>query len=117
MPDTTTLDARSLFDPDFIAAVQRLKLVAKRVARGGKHAEQRSRDLGSGIEFRDYRPYSAGDDMRAIDWNIYRRLGRVFLRLFEEIEDLPVYLCVDTSTSAFLEDSPRVAADCGRHSR
>ena len=101
-----------LFDPAFLEAVGRLHLVAKRVARGGRPAEQRSRDLGSGIEFRDYRPYSPGDDFRAIDWNIYRRLGRVFLRLFEELEDLPVYLAPDISESAFhaggsAEDTPR----------
>lgn len=110
MPETTTLDARSLFDPEFVESVQRLKILARRVARGGAHGEQRSRDLGSGIEFRDFRPYSAGDDLKAVDWNIYRRLGRVFLRLFEELEDLPVYLCVDASRSAFLEDTPRIVA-------
>lgn len=96
-----------LFDAEFIESVQRLRLLAKRVARSGRPAEQRSRDLGSGIEFRDFRAYSPGDDFRAIDWNIYRRLGRVFLRLFEELEDLPVYLAVDVSESMFLEDPPR----------
>ena len=44
--------------------------------------------MGAGIEFRDFRPYTPGDDFRSIDWNIYRRLGRVFVRLFEEFEDL-----------------------------
>jgi uncharacterized protein (DUF58 family) len=110
MPETTTLDARSLFDPAFVESVQRLKILARRVARGGNYGEQRSRDLGSGIEFRDFRPYSVGDDLKSVDWNIYRRLGRVFLRLFEEMEDLPVYLCVDASRSAFLEDDPRIVA-------
>ena len=102
-----TITQAELFDPKFLEAVSRLRLVSKRVARGGRPAEQRSRDLGSGIEFRDFRPYSPGDDFRAIDWNIYRRLGRVFLRLFEELEDLPVYLATDVSDSAFLEDDPR----------
>ena len=103
--------ARELFDPDFLASLQRLQILATRVARGGAPAEQRSKDLGSGIEFRDYRPYSAGDDFRAIDWNIYRRLGRVVLRLFEELEDLPVYVLPDVSDSAFFETPPR--ADAG----
>ena len=96
-----------LFDPDFLASVQRLRISARRVARGGRYAEQRSRDLGHGIEFRDYRPYAPGDDLRAVDWNIYRRLGRVFLRLFEELEDLPLYLLPDVSASLFLEQPPR----------
>jgi uncharacterized protein (DUF58 family) len=108
MPPAITRE--ELFDPAFLEAVGRLRLVARRVARGGRPAEQRSRDLGSGIEFRDFRPYSPGDDIRSIDWNIYRRLGRVFLRLFEELEDLPVHLAVDLSESVFLETPPRARA-------
>ena len=98
----------SLIDPDFLHSLQRLRLVARRVPRGGRFAEQRSAAQGAGIEFQDYRPYSTGDDLRAIDWNIYRRLGRVFLRLFEEMEDLPVYLLPDHSASMWLEDPPRI---------
>ena len=99
--------ASELFDPAFLASLQRLHIQARRVARGGRHAEQRSNDLGAGIEFRDFRPYVPGDDFRAIDWTIYRRLGKVFLRLFEELEDLPVYLLPDTSNSMYLESPPR----------
>ena len=51
-----------------------------------------------------------GDDFRAIDWNIYQRLGRVFLRLYEELEDLPLYLMPDISGSLFLETPPRAVA-------
>ena len=96
-----------LFDAAFLDSLQGLRIIARRVPRGGRHADQRSLDLGSGIEFRDFRPYSPGDDFRAIDWNIYRRLGRVFLRLFEELEDLPLYLMPDVSDSMFQEDPPR----------
>jgi uncharacterized protein (DUF58 family) len=101
------ITTQELFDPDFLESLTRLHIVARRVARGGRHAEQRSKDLGSGIEFRDFRPYSSGDDLRGVDWNIYRRLGRVFLRLFEEFEDLPLYLLTDVSASMFLEEPPR----------
>lgn len=104
------LTAQELFDPAFLDAVSRFRILAKRVARGGVHAEQRSRHMGSGMEFRDYRGYVPGDDLRAIDWNIYRRLGRVFLRLFEEFEDLPVYLAPDVSLSMFHGDQPRAHA-------
>ncbi len=97
-----------LFDAKFLESLGHLRLVAKRVPAGGRFAEQRSRDKGPGIEFKDFRPYSSGDDLRAVDWNIYRRLGRVFIRLFEELEDLPLYLLPDISNSAFLEDVPRV---------
>jgi uncharacterized protein (DUF58 family) len=96
-----------LFDPDFLASLSHLSLAVQRVAAGGRFGERLSKDLGTGLEFRDYRPYSPGDDPRAIDWNIYRRLGRVFLRLYEEQEDLPLYLMPDVSTSMFHEPVPR----------
>ena len=105
-----TLRRDELFDTAFLESAQRLRLVARRVAARGRFADQRSRDRGAGLEFQDYRPYVAGDDLRAIDWTVYRRLGRVFLRLFEEHEDLPLYLLPDVSASAWLETQPRVIA-------
>ncbi len=84
-----------------------LSIIARRVAPAGRWAEHRSRDRGQGLEFRDYRPYSPGDEMKSIDWNIYRRLGRVVIRLFEEMEDLPIYLLPDLSQSMWQEDRPR----------
>ena len=100
-----TLAFEELFDPHFMESLHRLRLVAGRVPMGGRFAEQRSKAMGHGIEFRDFRPYSPGDDLRAVDWNIYRRLGRVFLRLFEEMEDLPVYLMPDLSASAYVAET------------
>ena len=102
---TATLTFDELFDPAFLTALSRWQLHAKRVSGGGRHGERLSRDLGSGIEFKDYRPYSAGDDLRAIDWNLYRRLGKVFVRLFEEEQDLPIYLVPDVSGSMFLDQA------------
>lgn len=105
-----TLEARELYDAEFLQSLTRLRVIATRVKGGGRHAEQRSRDLGSGFDFRDFRPYAPGDDLRAIDWNIYSRLGRVFVRLYEELEDLPLYVLPDVSGSAFLETPPRAVA-------
>lgn len=102
--------SEELFDAAFLHSLQGLRIVARTVRAGGRFAEHRSRDLGSGIEFRDFRPYTPGDDFRAVDWNLYRRFGRVFLRLFEELEDLPLYLLPDVSASAFLETPPRARA-------
>lgn len=107
-PDRLTRE--ELFDTAFLEAAERLRLVARRVAPRGRFADQRSRDRGAGLEFQDYRPYVSGDDLRAIDWTVYRRLGRVFLRLFEEHEDLPLYLLPDVSPSAWLERPPRARA-------
>ncbi|MFO1448803.1 MAG: DUF58 domain-containing protein [Opitutaceae bacterium] len=91
-----------LFDPTFLNALSRWNLHARRVSGGGRHGQRLSKDLGAGIEFNDHRPYSPGDDLRAIDWNLYRRLGKVFVRLFEEEQDLPLYLVPDVSASLFL---------------
>ena len=104
------LSKELIFDPAFLASLSHLRLVARRVPRDGRYAEQRSRDLGHGTDFRDFRPYATGDDFRSIDWNIYQRLGRVFLRLYEELEDLPLYLMPDISRSLFLETPPRALA-------
>lgn len=104
------LAAAELCDERFLASLEALRLVARRVAPRGRFAEQRSRALGGGFEFKDYRPYAPGDDLRSIDWNLYRRLGRVFVRLCEELEDLPLYLLPDVSRSAWLETPPRALA-------
>lgn len=97
----STVTIPDLFDPAFLAAIERLKIVARRVAPRGSPAEKRSKQQGSGLEFRDFRPYSPGDDIKAIDWNVYQRLGKVFLRLFEEQRDLPLYIAPDVSSSMF----------------
>ena len=99
-----------LFDPEFLAALAQFSVRARRVPLGGRHADQASRQRGAGLEFADYKSYVPGDDLRAIDWNIYRRLGRLFVRVFEERRDLPVYLLVDRSRSMFLETPPRIRA-------
>ncbi len=106
----STVTIPDLFDPAFLAAIERLKIVARRVAPRGSPAEKRSKQQGSGLEFRDFRPYSPGDDIKAIDWNVYQRLGKVFLRLFEEQRDLPLYIAPDVSSSMFHGAPMRVDA-------
>jgi uncharacterized protein (DUF58 family) len=59
------------------------------------------------MEFRDFRAYVPGDDLRRLDWNLYRRSGRLFLKLFEETQDLPVYILLDVSDSMFFETPSR----------
>lgn len=95
-----------LFDEDFQRRLEVLAIVARRIRSGQQRAERRSKKLGSGIEFADYRPYAAGDDFRYLDWNVYQRLGKLLTRLFEEEEDLLVHILIDASRSmAFGEPS------------
>lgn len=92
---TTTI---APFDEDFMRKLEYLAIVSKRFA-GQYKAERRSRKLGSGIEFADYRGYVPGDDFRYLDWRTYLRLDKLLLRLFDEEEDLPIYMFIDVSQS------------------
>ena len=102
------LDRAAIFDAAFLDSLKHLRIVAGRVPAGGRFAEHRSQDMGGGVDFKDFRPYSPGDDFRSIDWNIYQRLGKVFLRLYEELEDLPLYILTDHSKSLYQEQQPRI---------
>jgi uncharacterized protein (DUF58 family) len=92
-------DRSELFDEKFLKTVEHLHMVSRKVFAGALRAERRTRKVGSGIEFADHRTYTRGDDFRYIDWNLYGRLDKLLLRLFEEEEDLYIYLLVDVSDS------------------
>jgi uncharacterized protein (DUF58 family) len=88
-----------IFDADFLKRLERLRLIAKRLdwaGPGGEHAASRK---GYSLEFSDYRRYQRGDDLRYVDWNIYRRLDRLVLKVFTAEEEMNIYLLVDTSAS------------------
>jgi uncharacterized protein (DUF58 family) len=89
----------ALLDGEFLRKIDRLTLVSKRVRAGSLKGERRSTKRGTSVEFADYRDYTPGDDLRQVDWNIYARLERVFLKLFEEEEELTVHLLLDCSRS------------------
>ena len=76
-----------------------LTLVAKKVRVGAMKGDRRSIKRGSSIEFADYRNYVPGDDLRQMDWNIYARLERPYIKLLEDEEDLSVHLLLDASAS------------------
>ncbi len=88
-----------LFDEPFLRRLERLAILSKRALAGEIQGERRSPRRGQSVEFADYRNYTRGDDFRQIDWNVYARLERFFVKLFVEEEDLTVHLVVDTSRS------------------
>ncbi len=100
--------AGRVFDETFLRRLERLSIVSRRVAFGLGKGERRSPRKGSGVEFRDYRPYVTGDDLRYVDWNIYSRLDRLVLKLFVEEEDLCVHLLLDTSASMAFGRPPKL---------
>jgi uncharacterized protein (DUF58 family) len=88
-----------LFDDRFIETLEYLHIVAKKILSGQMKAERRSKQKGVSVEFADHRPYAPGDDFRFIDWAVFFRTENLFLKLFEEEEDLHVYLLLDCSRS------------------
>ncbi len=87
------------FDESTLRKLDQLALVAARVRAGQLKGERRSTKRGTSIEFADYRDYVRGDDLRRVDWNVYARLERPFVKLFEEEEDLAVHVLLDASRS------------------
>src|SRR5215470_10570998 len=88
-----------LLDPVFLHKLEQLELVSRKIFVGRMKGERKSRRRGSSVEFAEHRNYTAGDDLRHIDWNVYGRLDKLFLKLFLEEEDLHVYTLLDTSLS------------------
>ena len=88
-----------LLDPTFMARLDQLDILSRKMLAGKMKGERRSKQRGQSVEFADYRNYVVGDDLRFIDWNIYARLDRLFLKLFLEEEDLALYVLIDVSKS------------------
>jgi uncharacterized protein (DUF58 family) len=88
-----------LLDPEFMHKLEQLEVVSRKIIMGRMKGERKSKRRGSSVEFAEHRNYSVGDDLRHIDWNVYGRLDKLFLKLFLEEEDLHVYTLLDTSLS------------------
>ncbi|HWE00983.1 MAG TPA: DUF58 domain-containing protein [Tepidisphaeraceae bacterium] len=93
-----------ILDPTFMARLDQLDVMSRKLLAGKMKGERRSKRRGQSVEFADYRNYVVGDDLRFIDWNIYARLDRLFLKLFLEEEDLSLYILLDVSKSCDFGD-------------
>lgn len=87
------------FDDEFLKKLEYLYVISKKIVAGRNIAERKTRIVGSGLEFADHRAYARGDDFRGLDWKIFARTEKLFLRLFEEEEDLYIYFLLDSSRS------------------
>jgi uncharacterized protein (DUF58 family) len=103
-PQRVADDRSELFDEAFLKKLEYLHVVSRKVFTGSLRAERKTKKVGSGIEFADHRKYSRGDDFRYIDWNVYGRVDKLLLRLFEEEEDLYIYILIDSSESMMIGD-------------
>ena len=89
----------TVFDEAFLRQLERLMLVTRKAVHGGMKGVRRSVKRGQSVEFTDYRDYTLGDDLRALDWNLYARLEKLFIKLFIEEEDVNVHILLDASAS------------------
>jgi uncharacterized protein (DUF58 family) len=93
-----------LLSSDFMHRLEGFDVLSRKILAGKLKGERRSKRRGQSVEFADYRNYVVGDDLRFIDWNIYARLERLFLKLFLEEEDLSLAILIDVSASSDFGD-------------
>lgn len=89
----------ALITPELLRRLEQLQLLARRRSKSTSRGERRSKARGQSVEFADHRNYVSGDDLRYLDWNLYGRLDRLFLKLYEEERELPVTIFLDCSES------------------
>lgn len=101
--------AEPLLTPTFIRQLDRLELQTRRILGGVMKGERRSKRKGVSIDFADYRQYTSGDDLRFLDWNIYGRLDRLFIKIFHEEQDLQAHILLDASKSMDFGEANKLA--------
>ena len=87
------------FTPGFLARLEKLRIRTRQRYAGLGRGMHLSPKRGSSLEFNDYRHYSPGDDFRYIDWGLYGRSDKLYIKLFQEEEDLLTYIFIDASAS------------------
>ena len=86
-------------DRAIFRGLESLRVAAPKPSTGGRPGDRRSRARGKGVDIADFRPYTPGDDLRMVDWNVYARLDAVLLKLFHEDRDLSIAIVIDASAS------------------
>src|SRR5437764_7510422 len=89
----------SLIHPQTLMSIRNMELRARVVVQGFWNGLHRSPYHGFSVEFTEYRQYSPGDDLRYLDWKLYARSDRYYLKRFEDETNLRCYLLVDLSRS------------------
>jgi uncharacterized protein (DUF58 family) len=96
---STTSGQTSLFEPLTLARVKDLPLVAKTLAQGFLHGIHHSTQKGTGVEFSQYRSYEPGDALSKIDWKLFARSDKYFVREAQRESNINVWLVIDASLS------------------
>lgn len=104
LPSKSKAQLTSLLDNAILNRVERMRLRPRRRLTNRSRGEHLSGKGGSSTDFADYRDYAVGDDMRYVDWNIFARLHRPYIKQFQHEEELHIVLLVDASTSMLFDD-------------
>jgi uncharacterized protein (DUF58 family) len=111
MPETVTTGAQitSLFGNDVMQLLERMRINPSRRFTNRAHGEHLIHKGGNSNEFADYRNYVEGDDVRFVDWNVFARLHRPFMKTYRHEEELHVVLLIDASASMAFEGKLQLA--------
>lgn len=101
---TTITKFTTLLENATLARVERMRLLPLRRLTNRSRGEHLAGKGGTSTEFNDYRDYAAGDDMRYVDWNIFSRLNRPYVKLYRHEEELQVVILLDASRSMQFDD-------------
>jgi len=99
-------DSRRFLHPEAIRRIARMDLRARHIVEGFLSGMHRSPYFGQSIEFRQHREYAAGDDLRHVDWKVWARQDRLYVKQFEEDTNLRCLLLVDVSASMRYGNGP-----------
>ena len=94
-----TIDTETFLDDEFLRKLEKLKIITRKGARSPQRGEHRSWQSGEGLEFLDYRKYHPGDDLRYVDWSVYGRLDKLFIKLFHAEKGQTAHILLDMSQS------------------
>jgi len=97
----------AILTPELLRRLEQFQLLAARRTKSSAKGERRSKARGQSVEFADHRNYTHGDDFRYLDWNLYGRLDRLFVKLYEEERELPVRIFLDASESMTFGQPPK----------
>jgi uncharacterized protein (DUF58 family) len=107
--------ASDFLDPAVLATIGNLELLARTVVDGFLHGLHRSSRLGLSMEFAEHRPYMPGDDIRRIDWRLYARTDRYYLKTYEAETNARVTIALDVSGSMGYASGAVSKLDYGRY--
>jgi len=88
-----------LLQPDLISQLAPLELKARQIVEGFISGLHKSPYYGFSVEFAEHRPYNPGDELKHIDWKVYAKTDRFYVKQYEEETNLRAYLLLDTSSS------------------